>query len=326
MRVLVAGGAGYIGSHACKALARAGHEPIVYDNLVYGHRWAVRWGPFEHGDILDRNRLDQVFRQYEPEAIMHFAAYTYVGESVAQPGKYYNNNVSGSLALLQAARDHDVDSIVFSSTCAVYGLPDAVPISEHHPKRPINPYGTTKLMIETMLGDFESAHGMKYAALRYFNAAGADPEGEVGEAHDPETHLIPLVIDAAAGRRPHVSIFGTDYPTPDGTAIRDYVHVSDLAVAHVAALEYLSKERRSLSVNLGTGNGYSVREVISAVEQVSGHRVPVKEVDRRAGDPPVLVAAPGHGRSLLGWAPSRSDLHSIIQTAWKWHNEKKPQC
>ena len=272
--VLVTGGAGYIGSHACKALARAGYLPIVYDNLSYGHEWAVKWGPFQRGDILDRTRLDEVLAKYRPDAVMHFAAFAYVGESVTDPGKYYRNNVAGSLALLEAMRDFGIPRIVFSSSCATYGLPDRFPISEDAPQRPINPYGASKLMVERMLADFESAHGLVWTALRYFNAAGADADCEIGEEHDPETHLIPLVLDAASGRRPHVTIFGTDYDTPDGTCIRDYIHVTDLAEAHVLALQ-ASEGGTSAAYNLGNGRGFSVREVINSVERVTGLNVPI---------------------------------------------------
>ena len=240
MNILVTGGAGYIGSHACKALAKAGYTPIAYDNLVYGHEWAVKWGPFEQGDILDRKRLDEVIKKYRPAAIMHFAAFAYVGESVEQPGKYYRNNVTGSLTLLEAMRDHGVPYIIFSSTCATYGEPEQIPIPENHKQSPINPYGHSKLMIEQMLSDFDVAHGIRSVSLRYFNAAGADPDGETGEDHDPETHLIPLVLDAAIGKRPSITIFGDDYDTPDGTCIRDYIHVTDLASATSKSLSICS--------------------------------------------------------------------------------------
>jgi len=243
MRLLVTGGAGYIGSHTCKALAASGHLPITYDNLVYGHPWAVRWGPLEIGDLADRQRLDQVIQHYRPEGVIHFAAYAYVGESVKDPGKYYRNNVAGSLSLLEAMRDHGIPYLVFSSTCATYGVPERIPIPESHPQRPINPYGQSKLMVEQILQDFQVAHGIRSISLRYFNAAGADPDGEIGEAHDPETHLIPLVLEVAGGQRPHITVFGEDYDTPDGTCIRDYIHVTDLAQAHVLAVEALASGR-----------------------------------------------------------------------------------
>ncbi len=243
--ILVTGGAGYIGSHACKALSKAGYRPIAYDNLSFGHEWAAKWGPLERGDILDRSRLDEVLKQYDPVAVLHFAAFTYVGELVADPGKYYRNNVAGSLTLLEAMRDRNIDTIVFSSTAATYGIPDAAPIREDAPQRPINPYGASKLMVERMIQDFAVAHKLKFAMLRYFNASGADPDNQIGEDHTPETHLIPLALDAAAGRRPNLTVFGSDYDTPDGTCIRDYIHVTDLAAAHICALEALKGGRPS---------------------------------------------------------------------------------
>ena len=255
--VLVAGGAGYIGSHVCKALSRAGYLPVTYDNLVYGHEWAVKWGPLELGDILDRGLLDEAVAKYRPMAIAHFAAFTYVGVSVGDPGKYYRNNVVGSLNLIEAARDHGIESFVFSSTAAVYGTPDRMPIAEDMPHRPVNPYGVSKSMVERMLADFGHAHGLKSIALRYFNAAGADPENEIGEDHNPESHLIPIVLDAVSGRRDSVTVFGTDYETPDGTCLRDYIHVSDLADAHVKALEALRAGAPSGAYNLGNGRGFS---------------------------------------------------------------------
>jgi UDP-arabinose 4-epimerase len=317
--VLVTGGAGYIGSHACKALARAGFLPIVYDSLVYGHASAVKWGPLERGDIADRGRLDQVIRQYRPAAVMHFAAYTYVGESVADPGKYYRNNAVGSLSLLEAARDHGISRFVFSSTAATYGLPAVLPIREDTPQAPVNPYGTSKLIVEHMLHDFRAAHGLASIALRYFNAAGADPDREIGEDHTPETHLIPLILDAAAGRRPNVTVFGTDYGTPDGTCIRDYVHVSDLAEAHVLALRALESGSLRPAYNLGNGNGFSVREVIRTAEHVTGRRVPVVEAGRREGDPSVLISDASLARAELEWRPAITDFEQIVRTAWAWH-------
>ena len=317
--ILVTGGAGYIGSHACKALARAGYLPVAYDNLVYGHEWAVKWGPLERGDILERNRLDEVIRHYRPSAIMHFAAFAYVGESVTDPGKYYRNNAVGSLQLLEAARDHAIGTFVFSSTCATYGMPDCLPITEDTPQNPINPYGASKLMVERMLADFGVAHGMRAASLRYFNAAGADPDNEIGEAHSPETHLIPLVLDAASGRRPDVTIFGDDYATPDGTCIRDYVHVSDLADAHVKALAWLEGGAPGGAFNLGNGAGFSVRDVIRAAEQVTGTSLAVRYGPRRAGDPASLVSDASRARTQLGWQPRRAQLDEILATAWAWH-------
>lgn len=320
--VLVTGGAGYIGSHACKALAQAGYSPVACDNLVYGHRWAVRWGPLEEGDIADRSWLDALLERYRPAAVMHFAAYAYVGESVQDPGKYYRNNVAGTLTLLEAMRDHAVRHLVFSSTCATYGIPQHVPIGEETPQVPINPYGASKLMIERMLADFEVAHGLRSICLRYFNAAGADPDGEIGEEHDPETHLIPLAIRAAQLGDAALAIFGTDYATPDGSAVRDYVHVTDLAEAHVLALAELLAGRASAVLNLGTGRGHSVREVVSAVETVGSRQVPVREASRRAGDPPVLVADPKRAMERLTWQPTYSDLATIIETAWRWHQSR----
>ena len=319
MNILVTGGAGYIGSHACKALANAGYTPIAYDNLVYGHEWAVKWGPFEQGDILDRKRLDEVIEQYQPAAIMHFAAYAYVGESVDQPGKYYRNNVSGSLTLLEAMRDHGIRYFIFSSTCATYGEPQQIPISEDHKQAPINPYGHSKLMIEQMLSDFDTAHDLKSVALRYFNAAGADPDGDTGEDHDPETHLIPLVLDAAIGKRPSITIFGDDYDTPDGTCIRDYIHVTDLADAHVKALKYLEQGGNTTKFNLGNGTGFSVKDVIDTAQKVTGKDIPVVIGKRRPGDPPRLVGDAARIRKELNWSPEYPDLDTIIETAWKWH-------
>ena len=319
MKILVTGGAGYIGSHACKALARAGHTPVTLDNFDYGHRWAVKWGPLVEGDLADRALLQRTFGEYEIDAVMHFAAYAYVGESMTDPGKYFRNNVANTINLLDVMVEYGVDRIVFSSTCASYGVPDSVPIDERHPQKPVNPYGESKLFIERALHWYSVAHGIRVAALRYFNAAGADPDNEIGEDHAPETHLIPLVIAAALGRRSHVDVYGSDYPTPDGTAIRDYIHVTDLAAAHVQALEKLQTASENLFLNLGTGQGYSVREVISMVEQVSGRPVDARLVPRRAGDPPALVAAPGLAQATLGWKPAHSSLRTIIETALRWH-------
>jgi UDP-arabinose 4-epimerase len=320
--VLVTGGAGYIGSHACKALAEAGYLPVTYDNLSFGHDWAVQWGPLEQGDILDRTRLDEVIGKYKPGAVMHFAAFAYVGESVGNPGKYYRNNVVGSLTLLEAMRDKGVKRIVFSSTCATYGIPDRVPIGEDTVQRPINPYGESKLMVERMLRDFSAAHGIAWTALRYFNAAGADPDNRIGEDHDPETHLIPLVLDAASGRRGPVTVFGTDYDTPDGTCIRDYIHVTDLAEAHVLALAALADGAPSAAYNLGTGRGFSVREVIATSEKVTGLKVPAILGARRPGDPAALVSDASRAREAFGWQPRFIELSDIIATAWAWHQRK----
>ncbi len=316
---LVTGGAGNIGRHTCKAQAHAGFTPVTLDSLVYGHRSAVRWGPFVEGDLADEALVGRVLREHRIEAVVHFAAFAYVGESMQQPARYFHNNVGNTICLLNAMQDTGVERIVFSSTCATYGVPDSTPIDERHPQRPVNPYGESKLMVERMLQWFANAEHLRYVALRYFNAAGADLDGEIGEAHDPETHLIPLAIEAAQGRRPAVSIFGTDYDTPDGTAIRDYIHVADLARAHVAALQYLRADGDSTAVNLGTGNGHSVRDVIEMIETVGGVPVPYVEQPRRAGDPPALVAASGKAGEVLGWTPQCSDLRTIIATAWDWH-------
>jgi UDP-arabinose 4-epimerase len=320
-RVLVTGGAGYIGAHTCKALAAAGHQPITYDNLVYGHRHAVQWGPFEEGDILDRARLDAVIATHAPEALIHFAAFAYVGESVTDPGKYYRNNVAGTLTLMEAMRDHGIGHMVFSSTCATYGVPESIPIVEDAPQNPINPYGQSKLMVERMMADFAHAHGLGWVALRYFNASGADPDGETGEDHTPETHLIPLVLDAAMGRRPAITVFGNDYDTPDGSCIRDYIHVTDLADAHLRALQGLQRGMASGAFNLGNGTGYSVKEVIGAVERVTGLKVPVEIGPRRAGDPDRLVGSAEKARRELGWQPRFAALDDIIRTAWDWHRK-----
>jgi len=317
--VLVTGGAGYIGSHTCKTLAAEGFLPITIDNMACGHESAIRWGPGVRGDILDRAVLDSVFETYSPSAVLHFAAFAYVGESVVAPADYYRNNVCGTLQLLEAMRDHACNSLVFSSTCATYGIPGTLPVTEDHVQDPINPYGRSKRMIEQILCDFDRAYGMRHVTLRYFNAAGADPDGEIGEDHDPETHLIPLAIQAALGTRPFVEVFGADYPTPDGTAIRDYVHVTDLAVAHVLALSHLLAGRASAALNLGTGRGSSVREVIRAVEGATRRSVPVRESARRAGDPPALVAEPSRAIATLGWRPRFDQLDAIVETAVRWH-------
>jgi len=317
--VLVTGGAGYIGSHACKALARAGYRPVVFDNLSRGHRAAVRWGPLVEGNLTERDKLAAALDQYRVSAVMHFAAYAYVGESVADPALYYANNFGGSMALLEAMREAGVDKIVFSSTCATYGTPAEVPILETAPQLPVNPYGETKLAIERALHWYGEAYGLRSVSLRYFNAAGADPEGEIGERHEPETHLVPLVLEAALGERQQIDIYGTDYPTPDGTAIRDYIHVQDLAEAHLRALEHLGAGRQSVALNLGTGRGCSVREVIRAAEAVIGKPIPSRVTARRPGDPPVLVADPGLAAKLLGWRAQVSDLATIVRTALAWH-------
>jgi UDP-glucose 4-epimerase len=318
MRILVTGGAGYIGSHAVKTLLARGHDVRVYDSLVYGHRSAVPADRLIVGDLRDADVLDHALLIHRIEAVVHFAAFCYVGESVTDPAKYYQNNVANSLTLFERMRRHGVKRIVFSSTCATYGTPDKVPIAEDTPQRPINPYGQTKLIVEHAMADYAAAYGWGCTALRYFNASGAAADGSIGEDHDPETHLIPLVIQAAMKKRPHVQIFGTDYPTPDGTCIRDYIHVEDLAEAHALALERMVPGQK-LAYNLGIGRGYSVREVISSVERISGLRVPVQEGPRREGDPPELVAAPAKAMKELGWKPRYVELEQIIETAWNWH-------
>lgn len=317
--ILVTGGAGYIGSHACKALANAGYLPIAYDNLSRGHAWAAKWGPLEVGDIADEARLADVFGRYRPEAVMHFAAFAYVGESVVRPDIYYANNVSGTLGLLRAMHAAGVQRLVFSSTCATYGMAETIPISEEHPQRPINPYGWTKLFIEQALKDHANAFGLRAISLRYFNAAGADPAGDVGEAHEPETHLIPLVLQAAAGDIPSVTVFGDDYDTRDGTCIRDYIHVTDLANAHLLALEALDAAAGFRAYNLGNGRGFSVKEVIDAAALVTGQEIPVTRGSRRPGDPPRLVGDAARIRGDLGWTTHYSDLQAIVETAWNWH-------
>jgi len=326
--VLVTGGAGYIGSHTCKALAAAGYRPISYDNLVNGHAWSVRWGPFEHGDILDRSRLDEVIAKYRPVAIVHFAAFAYVRESILNPGKYYRNNVQGSLTLLEAATHHGIRNIVYSSSCAIFGTPSKVPITENMTKEPINPYGMSKLMVENMLRDFQRSHALNWIALRYFNAAGCDPDGEIGELHDPETHLIPLALEVAARGRGNLNIFGADYGTPDGTCIRDYVHVTDLADAHVRALKSLQSGTASGPFNLGLGKGFSVREVIQTVREVTNSDVPFSIEARKDGEPAVLVSDSTRAIQMLGWKPSMPDLADIVRTAWNWRKSSRyaQQC
>jgi UDP-glucose 4-epimerase len=318
MRILVTGGAGYIGSHAVKLFLSRGHDVWVYDNLSMGHRAAVPADRLIVGDLAETQRLDHALLMHRIEAVVHFAAFAYVGESVRDPGKYYQNNLVNTLTLLECMRRHKLGRIVFSSTCATYGIPHNVPITEDEPQKPINPYGHGKLAVERALADYAVAYGWGYAALRYFNAAGASADGSIGEDHDPETHLIPLTIQAAMGQRPHLEVFGTDYATPDGTCIRDYVHVDDLAEAHLLALEKL-QPGKGLHYNLGIGRGYSVREVIRTVEEVTGKPVPVKEGPRRAGDPPSLVAASGPAQRDLGWKPRYTELRPIIETAWNWH-------
>jgi UDP-glucose-4-epimerase GalE len=318
MRILVTGGAGYIGSHAVKLFLAQGHEVSVYDNLSMGHRQAVPADRLFIGDLNEQARLDQVMVEKRIEAIVHFAAWAAVGESVTNPAKYYQNNLVNTLNLMECARKNGVKRFVFSSTCATFGAPAKMPIVEETPQEPINPYGFTKLAIEKALADYAKAYAWGFAALRYFNASGASPDGSIGEDHDPETHLIPLVIQAAMGKRPHIEVFGTDYPTPDGTCIRDYIHVDDLASAHLLAVEKLGAST-AMYYNLGIGRGYSVREVIRTVEEVTEKKVPVKEGTRRAGDPPVLVASSDKVQRVLGWRPKYPELRPIVETAWNWH-------
>ncbi|MHB8763232.1 MAG: UDP-glucose 4-epimerase GalE [Deferrisomatales bacterium] len=320
--VLVTGGAGYIGSHVAKLLHRRGYHPVVLDNLVQGHRWAARWGTFVEADLADRERLVEVLLEHRIRAVMHFAAHASVAESVRLPAKYYRNNVANTLTLLEAMAQVESELVVFSSSCATYGEPGVVPIPETQPQNPINPYGRTKLAVEGMLRDFEPAHGIRHVNLRYFNAAGADPEGELGEDHDPESHLIPLVLQVALGRRPHIAVFGDDYPTPDGTCIRDYIHVTDLAEAHVLALEHLLAGGGSRSYNLGNGAGYSVGQVIEGCRRLTGHPIPALTARRRWGDPAVLVGCADAIRAELGWQPRFPDLEAIVETAWNWHRSR----
>jgi len=323
--VLVAGGAGYVGAHACKALARAGYLPVVLDNLSTGHRDFVRWGPLVQADLRDSAKVAETIRQHACVAVLHFAAFALVGESVAEPAKYYDNNVSGTLSLLAGMRAAECKKLVFSSTCAVYGQPGRVPILESTPRQPVNPYGASKLMVERILSDFRVAYDLRSTALRYFNACGADADNEIGELRDPETHLIPRAMMALQGYIGDFAVFGEDFDTPDGTAVRDYVHVSDLAEAHVSALEQLLSGSPGGVFNLGTGRGYSVKEVLQAIETVTGERLPPAAGPRRPGDPATLVADPSQARQTLGFNPTRSDLATIIGSAWAWHRRAHPR-
>jgi len=317
--VLITGGAGYIGSHAAKAVAASGFVPVTYDNLIHGHRWAVKWGPFVEGDICDRALLLDTLRRYDITEILHFAGFAYVGESMEHPERYFNNNVIGSLALFDTALEAGVRHIVFSSTCATYGIPEILPIAEDTPQLPVNPYGETKLVIERALRWYAAAHPLTWTVLRYFNAAGADPDGELGELHEPETHLIPLALDAALGHRT-LDIFGGDYRTSDGTCVRDYIHVTDLANAHVLALQYLLGGGASIALNLGTGEGHTILDVIHSAQKATGREVPHRIVARRPGDPPILIADPSLAQRTLGWHHQHSDLESMIRTAWAWRS------
>jgi len=322
--VLVTGGAGFIGSHACKALAKAGYSPVTFDNLERGHRDAVKWGPFELGDIRNEQDLSRVFEKWAPAAVVHFAAYAYVGESVSEPLKYYQNNVGGTAKLLAACAAANCKNVVFSSSCATYGVPAKVPLAEDDAQEPINPYGYSKLIVERMLNDVEKANGISYVALRYFNAAGADPDGEIGELHEPETHLIPLVLFAAMGKGA-VKIFGNDYPTPDGTCVRDYIHVNDLADAHVASVNWLIAGKGSNSFNLGNGRGFSVCEVIKACEEVTTLPIKTEQCPRRPGDPPVLISDASKAQRMLAWQPKYPELRPQIAHAWDWFRDKMPK-
>lgn len=320
--ILVIGGAGYIGSHMVRMLAKQGYNPVVFDNLSKGHREAVANYPFELGDLGDKARLTEVFKKYGIEAVMHFAAFAEVGESVKEPSKYYHNNVAKVLDLLDALVENDIKYFVFSSTAATFGEPIRPKIDESHPQNPINPYGNTKLMVEKILADFDTAYGLKATALRYFNASGADDSGEIGESHNPETHLIPIVLQAAAGKRASIKMFGTDYPTPDGTCVRDYVHVNDLARAHILALEKMFKDNASERFNLGSGNGFSVAEIVKEAKRITGIDFTVEKAPRRDGDPAVLVADSAKAERILGWKP-QYNLTRIIETAWNWEQHRK---
>lgn len=320
--ILVIGGAGYIGSHMVRMLAKQGYNPVVFDNLSKGHREAVANYPFELGDLGDKARLTEVFKKYGIEAVMHFAAFAEVGESVKEPSKYYHNNVAKVLDLLDALVENDIKYFVFSSTAATFGEPVRPKIDESHPQNPINPYGNTKLMVEKILADFDTAYGLKATALRYFNASGADDSGEIGESHNPETHLIPIVLQAAAGKRASIKMFGTDYPTPDGTCVRDYVHVNDLARAHILALEKMFKDNVSERFNLGSGNGFSVAEIVKEAKRITGIDFTVENAPRRDGDPAVLVADSAKAERILGWKP-QYNLTRIIETAWNWEQHRK---
>lgn len=317
--ILVVGGAGYIGSHMCKYLHRNNMQPIVLDNLSLGHRKAVQWGPLYEGDMDDPKLLENIFSKHSIKAVMHFAALCYVGESMLVPLKYYTNNIASTLGLLDGMQKHGVNKLIFSSTCATYGEPEFLPIIEDHPQRPINPYGRSKLMMEQILDDLDAAHGLKSVCLRYFNAAGADPEGELGEDHSPESHLIPLVLQTALGQRSQLTIYGNDYPTTDGTCIRDYIHIQDLAQAHFLSLQHLLKDGGSKKYNLGNGNGYSILDVIQTAESVTDKKLPYSYSDRRPGDPAKLVGSADLAIKELGWKPEFNTLNSILKTAWNWH-------
>ena len=321
--ILIVGGAGYIGSHANKELTKRGYETLILDNLIYGHETSVKWGTFIKGDLGDTSQLRQIFTSYKIEAVMHFAAFAYVGESVTDPQKYYQNNVVNTLNLLNVMLEFGIKKFIFSSTCATYGNPIEVPITERHPQNPINPYGQSKLMVEKILEDYSNAYSLSYVALRYFNAAGADVETEIGEDHNPETHLIPLVLDVAIGKRESISVFGSDYDTNDGTAVRDYIHVTDLSDAHILALKYLEQDNPSDIFNLGNGQGYSVQEVIDTVKEVTQKEITTVYAPRREGDPAILIGCADKAVDILGWEPQYPELKQIIETAWLWHLKKE---
>jgi UDP-arabinose 4-epimerase len=320
--VLVTGGAGYIGSHVCKALAARGFNPVSYDNLCSGNKNHVRWGPLEIGDIRNPARLAEVIKLHQPEAVMHFAALIQVGESVANPSKYYNNNVFGSFCLLNEVRKHNIQQMVFSSTAAVYGIPNSDTVSEDHPLCPVNPYGHTKLAMENMIRDYATANNFNYAILRYFNAAGADIDGEIGSSYKVDTHIVPLLMSLASGKTKEICIFGTDYPSPDGTALRDYIHVQDLAEAHILALLKIREQNSRLTLNIGTGEGHTVQEVVNMARRVTKRPLPTRSSPRRNGDPHKLVANSTQARNVLNWKPLYSDLHTIVSTAWQWQQKK----
>lgn len=322
-KFLITGGAGYIGSHTAKLLADLGHDVVVFDNLSRGHRDLVRWGPLIEADLRDTALLREALRWHKPNAVIHFAAFAYVGESVTRPELYYDNNVNGTLSLLRAMTEAGTNNLIVSSTCATYGQPDRMPITEETPQVPLNPYGQSKLMMEIMCADFAAAHDLRYMALRYFNACGCDPQGDTGERHDPEPHLIPRALMAADGEIERLDIFGDDYPTPDGTCVRDYIHVSDLATAHMAAALHLMDGGASGALNLGTGRGISVREIIEATAKVTGMPVPYHVAPRRAGDPAVLVAATAKANAILDWKARHSDIDHILKTAWNWHRAER---
>ena len=319
--ILIVGGAGYIGSHVNKVLNERGYETIILDNLSYGHEESVKWGTLCKCDLANINEVDDIFTKYDINAVMHFSSFIDVGESVRNPEKYYNNNVVNTMNLLNVMLKHDVKKFIFSSTCATYGIPQKIPLTENHPQNPINPYGWTKLMVERILKDYDTAYGLKSVILRYFNASGADESGIIGEWHNPETHLIPLILDAAMGKREDIKIFGTDYDTPDGTCIRDYIHVTDLADAHILSLEYLNKNNQSNQFNLGNGQGFSVREVIESFKRVTGRNFNVTQTQRREGDPAILIGSSKKAKDTLGWDPQYVNIDKIIETAWNWHQK-----